>query len=178
MLTSPIGPSLIPTYEIPSIPNKPNIQVRIAEIMAEIVHVLAQSSRNEREHIAAYKALIQELADKQADAKGAQGWIALSSGAISFGAALLPVVPLINQLGKAFVKAITGGILAVNETGTKYASTHFDVKEFQASSVRELLLREFDNLNNDIQSKSATRREFLEIVEKVLQIALSASRAS
>ena len=167
---SPTSPPLISFAP----PGKANIQTRLAEIMAQIMHVLSESSRNEREYLNDYKAQIKACAENQASARGAQGYIALGSGAFSLLTALIPIIPGVNRIGEFGIKALD----AANGSISKYCSSQFDKKDILEESLRQSLLRELDNLNSDIQGKTSTRRELLDLLDRVLQLALSASRPS
>jgi len=148
--------------------NKPNTQIRIAKLVAEILDILSKNSINERENINKLKEKITKLAEDQAAAKNALGRIAVGSGVVSLASAFIPLAAESKMTSKFFQELVG----AINNTVAKLLSTPHEISDFSQGSHRELFLREYDNLNNKMQSESSTSREFKEIVKEAQQIAL------
>ncbi|MBX9745111.1 MAG: hypothetical protein K2X08_07885 [Chlamydiales bacterium] len=149
---------------------RPNLQMRILEIVLKFLETNSQSSCNEKERIVELKAKIKQLSGDLADAKGLQGNAQLTSGFVSFGIGA--------ALGLMEADALARGAETLIGGATRFGTSGYEIKEVTAGSSREVLMRELDDKVSTMQGKASTERDIKDLFEKILQLALSESRAS
>ncbi|MDP1607697.1 MAG: hypothetical protein Q8L98_00075 [Chlamydiales bacterium] len=173
-----LRPTLPTTWEPiePLYQPRPNLQARILEIAMKFLETNSQSSRNEKERIVELKAKIKQLSGDQADAKGIQGNAQLGSGFVGFG--VTTFLAFAGALGLDGADMLARSSETLIGGATRFGTSGYEIKELTAGSSREVLIRELDNKVSDMQGKSSTEREIKDLLEKILQLALSESRAS
>lgn len=166
------SPTLPTTWEPTETVSQPrlNLQARILEIALKFLETNSQSSRNEKERIVELKAKIKQLSGDQADAKEIQGNAQLGSGFVSLAIAA--------ALGLMEADGLARGAETLIGGATRFGTSGYEIKELTAGSSREVLMRELDDKVSSMQGKSSTERDIKDLLEKILQLALSESRAS
>lgn len=154
---------------------KENIQMKIARIVGKIFETFSDLSLNEQEKVANLKKEIKDLAKVHSEATSSQGTIALVSGLLGFAFTAASCAPDMSEHMQRTLPGI-GNLLS--DTGNRFFNSKQEMKITLTSSQRELLMRALDQSVNDSQSKSQTRREFLEALKEILQTAQNASRGS
>lgn len=161
-----------------SIDNKPNAQIRISKLVAEILELLSNSSVNEKESITKLKEKITRLSEEAAQSKSTLSWISVGSGIVGLAIGTIPLIPLSADPKQSRILSQVAHEMAgaLNNTGTKFLSSTQEINEFLKVSQRDLLMREYDHKTTQEQGQSNLKRELQDTAKESLQLAAAASR--
>ncbi len=161
-------------------PKKSNPLVATQFIILEMLRVLHEVSISERKSLDAQRLEMVELANKQASAKGMQGWIAAASGAVELASAFIPMAPCFGdrKASKPLIQITQKVVGTLNNTGAKFVGSKFEVKELLASTDWTLASKRYDNLSEENRNKTNSSESLKRVAEEARDVTKRVSSAN